>query len=140
MPIDWLIAKDVDLQLLGITSSLSSSYNGDQPVECTFNEGPASTTPPTFDKEPCLQENAANSCYLGETNEALGLQKKVTSYCDINRDEKDTAEQPQPPMVGYVYSSGEEANEPMRKDPNVIQDSREKQQTAKTESEVEQKN
>ena len=76
--IHWLIAKDVDLQLLGITPSLSSSYHGDQPVECTYNEGPASTTAPTCDKEPCLQKNAVDSCYFkGETKEAL--QKKEIS-------------------------------------------------------------
>ena len=127
--IHWVITKDVDLQLLGITSSLSSSYHRDQPVECTINEGPASTTPPTFDKEPCLQETAADSCYFkGETKETLRLQKKETSsnnnlqstqYCDTNHDEKDTTEQPQSPMVDCVYSSGEEANEPMRKDPKA---------------------
>ena len=71
-------------------SSLSSSYNGDKPVECTFNEGPASTTAPTCDKEHCLQKNAADS--------------------------NDITEQPQPPMVEYVHTSGEEANEPMKKD------------------------
>ena len=123
--IHWLIAKDVDLRLLGITSSLPTSYNGGQPVDCTFNEGTTSTTAPTYEKEPYLnvQRNAADSCYFeGETKETLQKEEisstnnlQSTKYCDIN-DTKDTNEGPQPPMVEYVYSSDEETYEPLRKD------------------------
>ena len=93
--IHWLISKDVDLKLLGITSSLLLAYNEGPQKEGTSHGDTGSRATPSFDKE-------------------CGRPAKIVLNAD-----KNATEERHPHTVEYVYSSDEEPYISLRKEPKA---------------------
>ena len=93
--VHWLISKDVDLKLLGITSSMLLAYNESPQEEGTSHGDTGSRAAPSFDKE-------------------CGRPAKIVSNAD-----KKATEERHPHTVEYVYSSDEEPYISLRKKPKA---------------------